>query len=162
MSMETAPQEKPSARVDLVSAAAWVAVGAAIVTGSWTMDRLERYGATFYSAPALVPGLLGLVILALGMLLGVRAVRAGGLRPVAALRASWGNTPAVLALCLGYALGLVGHVPFWLATFLFVTAFIAVFEYPVRRRLLMAPVYAAATSLAVSWLFQSVFLVRLP
>lgn len=167
MSIETAPEERPSARVDLASAAAWIAVGVAIVAASWTMDRLERHGAALYTAPGLVPGLLGLVLLALGVLLGVRAVREGALRRGAAglnpsLREGWGGTAAVLALCLGYAVGLIGRVPFWLATFLFVTAFMAVFEYPARRRLALAPVYGAATCLAVTWLFESVFLVRLP
>lgn len=167
MSIETAPEERPSARVDLASAAAWIAVGAAIVTGSWTMDRLERYGATFYSAPGLVPGLLGLVLLVLGVLLALRAVREGALRRgapglSAEMREGWGGTSAVLALCLAYAVGLIGRVPFWLATFLFVTVFIAAFEYPERRRMALAPVYGAATSLVVTYLFQSVFLVRLP
>jgi len=74
----------------------------------------------------------------------------------------WGNTPLVLALCFGYAVGLVGRVPFWLATFVFVSAFIAVFEYPSRRRMAAAPLYGIATALAVTYLFESVFLVRLP
>jgi putative tricarboxylic transport membrane protein len=165
MSIETAPEEKPSARVDLAAAAVWLALAVAILVGAWTMDRLERLGAKLYSAPALVPGLLGLVLLVLGVLLALRAVREGALRDASinrSLRLGWGGTAPVLALCLGYALGLVGRVPFWLATFLFVTAFIAVFEYPARRRMALAPVYGAVTSLAVTWLFESVFLVRLP
>ena len=165
MSMETAPEEKPSARVDLVTAAAWVAVASAIVVGSWTMDRLERLGAPLYSAPGLVPGLLGLVLLVLGMLLAVRAVRAGALHeppPSFSPREGWSGTLLVLTLCLGYAVGLVGQVPFWLATFLFVTAFIAIFERPNLRSMALAPVYGACTSVAVTWLFESVFLVRLP
>ena len=68
----------------------------------------------------------------------------------------------MLALCLGYAIGLVGRAPFWLATFLFVTTFIAIFEYPARRRMAFAPLFGAATSLVVSYLFEAVFLVRLP
>jgi hypothetical protein len=121
------------------------------------MDRLERHGAALYTAPGLVPGLLGLTILALGLLLALRSRK---------LEFSsghdWAGTALVLALCLGYAVGLVGHVPFWLATFVFVTAFIALFEYPARRRMALAPLYGAATSLVVTWLFESVFLVRLP
>jgi hypothetical protein len=162
MSIETAPEEKPSARVDLAWSAAWIALGAAIVIGSWTMDRLERYGATFYSAPGLVPGVLGLVILLLGIVLGARALREGAVHAGASRPWNWGNTPGVLALCLAYAVGLVGRLPFWLATFLFVTVFIAIFEQPGLRRRLMAPVYGAATSLAVTYLFEAVFLVRLP
>ncbi len=132
-------------------------MGAAIVYASWTMDRLERHGAALYTAPGLVPGLLGLVILGLGASMAVRR------RPAAPPDTrGWSNTPLVLGLCLGYPAGLVGRVPFWLATFIFVSAFIAIFEYPVRARMALAPVYGAATALAVSWLFESVFLVRLP
>jgi putative tricarboxylic transport membrane protein len=122
------------------------------------MDRLERYGAALYTAPGLVPGLLGLVLLVLGVALALRS------RPLAAASAAfrWGNTPLVLMLCLSYAIGLVGRVPFWLATFLFVTAFIAIFEYPARRQMALAPLYGAATSLIVTYLFETVFLVRLP
>ena len=161
MPTEIAAEEKPSARVDLAWAAAWIAAGAAIVAGAWTMDRLERYGATFYSAPGLVPGVLGLAILLLGIALAARATREGALRTGSAKAWSWGNTPVVLALCLAYAVGLVGRLPFWLATFLFVTVFIAIFEEGARRKL-AAPAYGAATSLAVTYLFEAVFLVRLP
>jgi hypothetical protein len=152
-------------RSDLVQGAAWALGGGAIVYASWTMDRLERHGAALYSAPGLVPGLLGLVLLVLGILLGVRALREGARRGGMigpALREGWGGTALVLALCLGYAIGLVGRVPFWLATFLFVTAFIAVFEYPAWRRMAFAPLYGACASLLVTYLFETVFLVRLP
>lgn len=143
-------------RSDTVQGAGWIAVGAAILYASWTMDRLERLGAPAFTAPGLVPGLLGLVILVLGVALALRR------RPAAATRFEIGNTPLVLVLCLGYAVGLVGRMPFGLATFAFVTAFVAVFEYPERRRMALAPVYGAATSALVTYLFETVFLVRLP
>jgi putative tricarboxylic transport membrane protein len=145
---------------DLVQGVVWTLGGGAIVYASWTMDRLERHGATLYTAPGLVPGLLGLVLLLLGIALALRALRAGiSWRP---LPIAWGNTPLVLALCLAYAIGLVGRMPFWLATFVFVTAFVAIFEYPARPRMALAPVYGAATSLLVTYLFETVFFVRLP
>jgi Tripartite tricarboxylate transporter TctB family len=152
-------------RGDLVQAAVWVGGGGTIVYASWTMERLERHGAALYTAPGLVPGLLGLTLLALGVLLGVRAVREGALRGGAvnpALLQGWRGTAFVLALCLGYAIGLVGRAPFWLATFVFVTAFIATFEYPALRRMAIAPLYGAATSLVVTYLFETIFFVRLP
>jgi len=93
--------------------------------------------------------------------LAVRASRRG-IQAERSAAFTWGNTPLVLVLCLGYAVGLVGRVPFWLATFVFVSAFIAVFEYPSRRRMAAAPLYGIATALAVTYLFESVFLVRLP
>ena len=148
-------------RGDLVQGAVWALGGGVIVYASWTMDRLERHGAALYTAPGLVPGLLGLVLLVLGVVLAVRASRRG-IQAERSAAFTWGNTPLVLVLCLGYAVGLVGRVPFWLATFVFVSAFIAVFEYPSRRRMAAAPLYGIATALAVTYLFESVFLVRLP
>jgi hypothetical protein len=145
-------------RSDAAQGVAWALGGGLIVYASWTMDRLERHGAALYTAPGLVPGLLGLVIVVLGVALALR--KRGICASSPAIR--WGNTPLVLALCLGYAIGLIGRMPFWLATFVFVTAFIAIFEYPSRRRMALAPLYGAATSLAVSNLFEAVFLVRLP
>lgn len=145
-------------RSDVVQGAAWAVGGGLIVYASWTMDRLERHGAALYTAPGLVPGLLGLVLAMLGLALALRRGPASGSIP--AFR--WGNTPLVLVLCLGYAIGLIGRVPFWLATFVFVAAFIAIFEYPSRRRMALAPVYGAATSVVISYLFEAVFLVRLP
>ena len=145
-------------RSDAAQGVAWALGGGLIVYASWTMDRLERHGAALYTAPGLVPGLLGLVLVMLGVALALRKRGISSSSP--AIR--WGNTPLVLALCLGYAIGLIGRMPFWLATFVFVTAFIAIFEYPSRRRMALAPLYGAATSLAVSNLFEAVFLVRLP
>lgn len=145
-------------RSDAAQGVAWALGGGLIVYASWTMDRLERHGAALYTAPGLVPGLLGLVLVVLGVALALRKRGISASSP--AIR--WGNTPLVLALCLGYAIGLIGRMPFWLATFVFVTAFIAIFEYPSRRRMALAPLYGAAASLAVSNLFEAVFLVRLP
>jgi hypothetical protein len=137
------------------------------------MDRLEHLGATLYTAPGLVPGILGAIIALLGVLLAIRS-RAG---LAAAPRQAPGDAEAggarrvgvVLVLCLGYSVGLVGHIPFWLGTFLFVFLFIAFFESPMRRErgqvmrgIVMAIVYGAATSAIVSLVFERVFLVRLP
>lgn len=145
-------------RSDVVQGVAWAFGGGLIVYASWTMDRLERHGAALYTAPGLVPGLLGLVLLVLGVVLALRNRSVSG----SSFAIRWGNTPLVLALCLGYAIGLIGRIPFWLATFAFATAFIAIFEYPSPRRMALAPLYGAATSLVVTYLFEAVFLVRLP
>jgi putative tricarboxylic transport membrane protein len=145
---------------DLVQGVVWALGGGTIIYASWTMDRLERHGAKLHTAPGLVPGLLGLVLLVLGVVLALRALRASTASRLSPIR--WGNTPLVLGLCLGYAVGLIGRMPFWLATFVFVTTFVAIFEYPERRRMALAPAYGAATSLLVSYLFEAVFLVTLP
>jgi hypothetical protein len=164
--------ERPSARADLVAAALWIAFGAAVVALAWRMDRLESQGATLYSMPGLVPGLLGAMIALLGALLAVRSVRQGALAAGrGSLRPGW-NWPllASLAAMLTYALALVGRgVPFWLATWLFVAVFVAGFEWRMRgergerlRGIALALVYGGGTALVVSYVFEQLFLVRLP
>ena len=162
--------ERPSPRADLWSAVFWIVLGGAIVVASWRMDRLPHLNAPVYTVPGLVPGLLGAVIALFGVLLGVRAARqgAGGV-PGGFDADGWRRVGLVLALCLGYAVGLVGNAPFWLGTFLFVSLFVLIFEYPQRkergqvvRGAVMALVYGACTSAVVSLVFERVFLVRLP
>jgi putative tricarboxylic transport membrane protein len=71
-----------------------------------------------------------------------------------------------LSLCLGYALGLVGRTPFWLATALFVTSFIVVFEWTDdgnrMARLAWALAIGIAAGVGISYVFSELFLVRLP
>src|SRR6202008_2742724 len=71
--------ERPPARADLYGGACWIVLGAAIAIGSWNMDRLERLGVSFYTAPGLVPGILGLLMMVCGAVLALRALRDGAL-----------------------------------------------------------------------------------
>jgi hypothetical protein len=164
-------QDKPGPAADLAWSVAWIAFGAAVLYGGWAMDRLERQNINPYTAPGLVPGLLGIGIVVMGVLLLVRSLRASragteGGAPGDDLR----RLGLALALCLGYGLGLVGHgLPFWLATFVFVFASIALLQLPERRAngtlargLGVAALCAAGTAAGVTLVFQEVFLVRLP
>jgi hypothetical protein len=170
-------ESSPSPRADLVWALAWIAVGAAIFVGGFTMDRLERQNINPYTAPGLVPALLGIGIAILGAILLVRSVRRGGLAAATDGRApADGNRLALaLGLSIAYAGGLVGrtlfgwHVPFWLATALFVFVSIVAFEWRDRRArgelgrgIAVALACAVGTAAGVTLVFQEVFLVRLP
>ncbi|MFN0304178.1 MAG: tripartite tricarboxylate transporter TctB family protein [Burkholderiales bacterium] len=148
-------------------------VGGAIVHGGWTMDRLERLNINPYTAPGLVPAMLGAGIAIMGFLLMIRALRAGAFCDTSTERTSpASNTRLILAsiLCVGYGAGLVGRgLPFWLATFLFVFVSIAMFRWSdyrssgqVVRGLVIAAVCGAATAIGVTLTFQEIFLVRLP
>jgi hypothetical protein len=166
-------EEKPPPFADLLTGVAWLALAAAIVVASWRMDRLTHLGATLYTLPGLVPGLLGAAIGLMAILLIVRALRGGALAqahvPRAAIAAHW-RLIAVLTLGLVYAIGLVGHgLPFWLASALFVTAFVILFQFAERRRngtllrgVAFAALFGAVTGLAIHYGFQDVFLVRAP
>lgn len=169
---------KPSPRAELISGLAWIALGAAIAYGSWTMDRLENLKIDPVTAPGLVPGVLGAVIVLCGLILSVRAVRAGrraatgSAEPEAGAREPLLNGRALLsiALCLGFGAGLVGRgVPFWAGAAAFLFVHIVAFEFAEKREkrargraVLLAAVVGVAASFAVTLVFQELFLVRLP
>ena len=137
----TQPAQGASARADFVTALVWIALGLAIVAGALAMDRLERFGAKVYTAPGLVPGILGALIAFLGGVLLLRSVRRGA---VASFAERWlptrrdartlARTTLAIALSLVYTLVLVGHgLPFWLVTAVFVFVFMLLFDLPERR-----------------------------
>lgn len=165
--------EKPSAFADLVTGLAWFLVASSIIIGAWQMDRLKHLQATLYTIPGLVPGLLGAAIALASGALVIRALRAGALAdprwPSVRLGEHW-RLIAVLVLCLGYAIGLVGHgLPFWLASAIFVAVFIFIFQFADRRRegtlprgILVAVTTGVVSGLVIHYAFQDLFLVRLP
>jgi hypothetical protein len=170
-----APAEAlPSARADFFGGLAWIAFGAAIAIGAWQMDRLERMGVSFFTAPGLMPGILGVLMTLGGAVLAVRAWREGAFSPIqrapVLLRADvLARVGVTLVLCLGFALGLVGRMPFWAAAAVYLFVQISVLQYPERkargervRGLVVAAVIALAAGPAIAYLFQGIFLVRLP
>ncbi|MBM3598048.1 MAG: tripartite tricarboxylate transporter TctB family protein [Alphaproteobacteria bacterium] len=166
--------EKPTPQADFISALVWLAFAALVITGAWTMDRLEAQHINPYTAPGLVPGLLGVGIAIMGALLLVRAMRAGGHRwvrsPIAAKSVDRGRLWLALVLCLVFGAVLVGRgLPFWLATMVFVAVTTFLFQWPERRSkgqlgrgALVALACGAGTAAAVTLVFQEIFLVRLP
>ena len=161
-------------RADLLTAIVFIVLAAAMLYGSWTMDRLEVRRIHPFTAPGVVPGLLSAALLLCGIVLAIRSLRLpapGGWTSLAAAVTSGaaGRVGMVLVLTLTYTLGLVGLVPFWLATGLFVFAFILVFELWLaepRRRLAQSLPWALglaiATAAIVTLVFERAFLVRLP
>jgi hypothetical protein len=165
-------EQRPSAHADLAWAVLWIGFGAAVVYGSWTMDRLEKMNINPYTVPGLVPGLLGAGLVLLGVLLLVRSIRAAapGASQASEARVGPARFWLALALCLAYGAGLVGRgVPFWLATVVFIFVSIAALQWPERRArgtlgwgLAFAAICAAGTAAGVTLVFQELFLVRLP
>jgi hypothetical protein len=165
------------ARAELVQAGGWALLGLAVLIGSLRMDRLESQHINPYTVPGLLPGLLGLAMLALAALLGWRALRHGALWPAARAprpfdAAGARRSVAVIGLCVAFGVGLVGHgLPFWLAAAIFVTAAILVFEQPRRaaagrglalRDLGFALAVGLGAGAMITFVFQVLFLVRLP
>ena len=165
-----------SPRRDLQGGVVWTAFGCLIAMLSWQMDRMTQQGATLHTAPGLWPGIVGTVLAVLGGVLVLRSWRR-------AQNIGWDATPPddtdyapvssfVLAAVMFfvYALLLVGHgLPFWLGTALFVTVFVFAFQYAQRkaqgravRGIVVALACGVLTSLAVTYVFEHLFYVRLP
>lgn len=171
--MQDRPDDLPSPRSDLVSGAVWSVLGVAMAIGAWTMDRLDKQGVPAFAAPGLLPGILGVLITLAALAIVVRSLRRGALGPDGAgpaRPATWGRAVLTLALCVGFAAGLVGHgIPFWVAAPVYLFIHIAVLQWPERRAagqvgrgLAVAAVIAAGAGVGIAMLFQHVFLVRLP
>jgi hypothetical protein len=171
---EGVPESLPSARADFYGGLAWIAFGAAVGIASWRMDRLEKMGVSFFTAPGLVPGVLGVLMAACGIVLAVRSVQRGAfsaaLGPPMLLHADLLRRIGVtLVLCLGFSVGLVTRVPFWIAAAIFLFLQIAVLQYPERtannevaRGLVVAAVIAVIAAGVIAFVFEKIFLVRLP
>ena len=169
-----APGDAPTPRADLKDAAAWLALGAAILAGSASMDRLADQGINPYTPPGLLPGLLGIALLLLGGLLAWRSLRQGALAPGAreAPRRGGLRVALVIGLCVAFDTALVGHgLPFWAAAALFVAVAILALQGGERRAagreltpkaVLAAALAGLGAGGAVTLVFQQVFLVRLP
>jgi sensor domain CHASE-containing protein len=166
-----------STRGDFFGALGWAGLGVAVLTGSLMMDRLERQNINPYTVPGLLPALLGIAMIVLGSVLALRSWRRGALRMVRApitldqrdeRRRIW----IVMALCVGYGALLIGHgLPFWLASTIYITVSILIVRRlsrdPEQRRLsvnavVKAIVIGVCASLITQWVFQDLFLVRLP
>lgn len=143
------------------------ALGLSILAGGYSMDRLEVRQIHPASIPGLVPMALGVILTGLAAMLFAGAGKSGEHEQISFGRVK--RLAVTALLCLTYAVGLVGTVPFEIATFLFISAFIAVFTWPgtpataARAKcILVAMITGALASAAISTLFEQGFLVRLP
>jgi hypothetical protein len=135
------------------------------------MDRLESQGVPWFTAPGLLPGIVGAAIVIFALMIVVRALRTRDEGEAAALDKRHAVRAALsLALCLGFAVGLVGHgLPFIVAAAIYLFLHIFVLQYPERRAAgevargaFVALAIAVIAATAIGLIFQDVFLVRLP
>lgn len=154
---------------DLRFGLGWAALGAAALVASWRMDRLESLHINPWSAPGLVPGLLGALMILFGAALALR-----GLYSKHDAEMSVAATPFRVALalgvCVGYAAGLLGHGwPFWLTSSAFLLVCILAFRWldrdpgtSFKSLLPSSAAIALGAALAIGAVFEQLFLVRLP
>ena len=160
-------------RADLGFGLGWFAFGAAVLAASWRMDRLESLHINPWSAPGLMPGVLGALMMLFGAALGLRALAQGALRERSASPGvSARRTGLALVLCVAFAAGLLGRGwPFWLTSSAFLFVAILVFRILDRdaesraspgRLALSSAAIALAAAVVISLVFERIFLVRLP
>lgn len=170
------------ANADHIGGLLWLVFGAAVFYGSWTMDRLESQNINPVTAPGLVPGLIGLSIMALALVLLFRRNKSAGVvafddrliestgEQSSETPLNWRRLGLSWLLCVGFAGVLLGRgLPFWLLAGIFVFLHVLLLDDPDRiakrplvRRVLFAAAIAIATAAFVTIVFQEVFLVRLP
>jgi hypothetical protein len=166
------------ARDDFYASIGWMVLGGAILAGSLAMDRLADQDVSIYTVPGLLPGLLGIAITLLGIVLAVRSRRSGASDlPVAQNNSSAPpgerrQLALVIGLCVAFDTLLVGHgLPFWLAAAIFVMASILILGQRQRkadgealtwRLAAKAAAIGLSAGIAITWVFQGIFLVRLP
>lgn len=154
-------------KADRLMALLLVILGLAMFWGGFVMDRLEVRSIHPASIPGLVPMGLGVLIAICGALLF-----AGSKSDDAGISIDFGRIDMLVwtaGLCLIFSVLLVGHVPFYLATFLFISAFTARFTWKPNasgaersQQLFKAIVMGTLFSAVISALFRYAFLVRLP
>jgi len=165
------------AKADFLTGLALISLSLYVMFESWQMPRLEHLKAHPLSVPGIVPAFIGMVLLLFGMVLVIRSVRRGGHRlgfTYEGLR-RWfikpGNQRLLLTaiLSIGYAGILIGVLPYWLATGLFIFVFVVLFEWERgmnvaqwRRCIIPAALIASLSSAAITLVFERVFLVALP
>lgn len=165
--------DRRAAHWDLLTGVILFALAVAVFWGAWTMSRLEIRQIHPLTAPGLLPGLLAIALGICSLLLIKEALSARRKAPADAAVVDTGGSVGTLALaaalCLVYALGLVGRMPYWLATALFVGSFVLVFEWPLRtggRQKALTALWAVgiglAAGLGIAYAFRDLFLVRLP
>ncbi|MCB9957600.1 MAG: tripartite tricarboxylate transporter TctB family protein [Rhodospirillaceae bacterium] len=177
---------RPMDKADFVFSLVLTAFGLGVVVESLRLPRLAEQNINPYTVPGLLPGILGALMALCGIALLVRSALRGGWRLGAAeAQETQAEAPAdepapvpdrhvalrlgvTVALTLGYAVGLFGHVPFGLATVAFIFLFTTATEWielgrrPPLRALASAAVIALFVGFGVQLLFERVFYVRLP
>ena len=63
---------------DFITSIVLIAFSVSVIVMSYTMPRLERRNIDPFSAPGVVPGMIGIALLLLSLIIFVRSIRRGG------------------------------------------------------------------------------------
>ncbi|MCD6122026.1 MAG: tripartite tricarboxylate transporter TctB family protein [Spirochaetales bacterium] len=169
-------KESNMPKADFATSIFLIVFGGAILYFSIKMPRFAERHVSPYSAPGLVPGLLGIIIGSLGIILLVRSIIRKGYKlnlNSKTLKTFFTDQTTIrilYSIVVSVAFWvLLGRIPFIVVTALYVIAFIIIFEYKRNERLctqwktlLSAVIVGVLTSVIVTYTFQYLFLVNLP
>jgi hypothetical protein len=165
---------------DRITGLVFLALGISMLVGGFFMDRLEFRQIHPASIPGLLPMGLGAAMAFCALLLvlstGRQSPLTGGDNDASVQNAtsddpgSYKNLLVTAFLSIAYAAGLVGQIPFYAATAIFIFLFSVYFLWPGNdanskakfRISLLCAVYAMVFAVGISVLFRYGFLVRLP
>jgi putative tricarboxylic transport membrane protein len=174
--MEKPMTEKSMVKADLVTSIVLVVFGIVVLVMSIQMPTMADRNQSIYSAPGVVPGFIGAMIILLSFSMLLRSLRK---KAIAAFKEGALPTEAVgqearrrifttIAMCAAYSF-LLGKIWFPIPTFAFIFVFIILFDYDFKaafssqtRKVLIAAIIALVTTAAVMLVFQKLFLVNLP
>lgn len=151
-----------SARADRITAVVFLTLGAAMTWGGFVMDRLEIRRIHPASIPGLVPMILGVALMICAVFLYRSAKDPEG----PAEEGSWSDFAITAGWSVFYAIGLVGNMPFAVATAIYILGFTGWFiwrEGGHRPATAISVLFfSIIMAVGVSVLFRYGFLVRLP
>ncbi|MCX7028403.1 MAG: tripartite tricarboxylate transporter TctB family protein [Spirochaetes bacterium] len=168
--------EKSMLKADFFTSLVLTAFGAAVLILSIQMPILAEVNQSQYSAPGIVPGFIGVMLILLSGSMLIRSLKRNafaeikeGLVPKSFFtQETTRRIGLTVLLCVLYAFFL-GKLWFPIPTFLFIFIFISVFEYdfktafkPQMKKVIVAAIIGLITTIAVTLVFQKLFLVNLP
>ncbi len=170
-------EDRNMPKADFLTSITLIAFGVWIVVHAFNMPRFEKFGADPFSVPGIVPGILGSIIAVLSLLVFIRSIRRKGYQlglNAAVVKntlqnPSFKRMSVTCLICVTYGSGMVGYINYYLATFLYVFAFLILFQidflenlFMQRKTIIGSFTQAVLISGVVGTVFRYLFLVDLP
>lgn len=163
-------------KADFITSVVLIAFSTTSLVLSLRLPRLAHRNINPWTIPGLVPGFLSVIILILALVLLIRSIVNRGYMLGITGRGivdffrseTFFRLVLTVGLSIFYAIVLVGTIPYWLATFIYVVTFILIFELrpaekpKVGRTLLFAAIEGVIATAVIAGVFQYLFLVDLP
>ena len=164
-------------KADFVVSILLMCFGLWVIIHSLQMPRFKEVDANPLSVPGIVPGLLGIVIFILSLVVFRRSLTRKGYRLGLnrhTLKTFFQDTSLqrmllTILICIVYGIYMIGSMNYYLATFIFVLVFLILFQFLDSegatawiKLLMLSVLQAALVSGIVGAVFRYLFLVDLP